>query len=245
MRHNHCQVPRATRHVPSARFQVQSAKCQVPSAKYQVQEHKRPETDPNAGASMVCPGGHGRIATQPKKGNPPRLGIWRQSRARSQALQARRSSRTPPRSNVHHEIWVLGVRWAARGRRSHASQSLPSAKCQVTSDKCKVQKHTRPETDPIAGASMVCPGEHGRIATQPKKANPPRPGIWRQSRARSQALQARRSSRTPPRSNVHHEIWVLGVRWAARGRRSHASQSLPSATSHAPRAKCKVPSAKC
>eukprot|EP00972_Heterocapsa_arctica_P065378 9651270-Heterocapsa_arctica.AAC.1 len=74
---------------------------------------------------MVCPGEHGRIATQPKKSNPLRLGIWRQSRARSQARQARCSSRTPPRSNVHHEAWVLGARWAARGRRSRASQSLP------------------------------------------------------------------------------------------------------------------------
>ena len=68
---------------------------------------------------------------------PPRPGIWRRSRARSQALQARRSSRTPPRSNVHHETWVLGVRWAAGGRRSHASQSLPSAKCKVQSATCR------------------------------------------------------------------------------------------------------------
>ena len=68
---------------------------------------------------------------------PPRPGIWRRSRARSQALQARRSSRTPPRSNVHHETWVLGVRWAARGGRSHASQSLPSAKCKVQSATCR------------------------------------------------------------------------------------------------------------
>ena len=91
-------------------------------------------------ASMVCPGGHGRIATRPKKGNPPRPGIWRQSRARSQARQARRSSRTPQRSNVHHEAWVLGVRWAARGRRSRASPSLTSAKA----------REARPETCPKA-----------------------------------------------------------------------------------------------
>ena len=72
---------------------------------------------------MVCPGGHGHIAAT-LKGNPPRPGIWRQSTARSKAPLACHSSATPPQSNVHHEARVLGSLWAARGRRSPASQSL-------------------------------------------------------------------------------------------------------------------------
>ena len=40
-------------------------------------------------------------------------GIWRQGCARSGARLTRHLSRTPPHTNIHHDIKVLDARWAA------------------------------------------------------------------------------------------------------------------------------------
>ena len=63
-------------------------------------------------------------------------------------------------------------------------------------------------------AFMVCPGDHGRIATLPAREAT----TLRNMKAKlngSRAQHERNSSRTPPHSNVHHDSKMLDPWWAA------------------------------
>ena len=65
------------------------------------------------------------------------------------------------------------------------------------------------------------------------EGSPPRPGIWRRSGPRSGAALSRCSSRAPLRSNIHHNIKVLGPQRVAE-EATERPQCLPSPLLHIP-----------